>query len=53
MMNPEMIFPEAKQEFSIRYYLWAKSDFEREIEASFPTLQMFTTGPAWQLYRKR
>jgi len=51
MANPQMTFPKAKQEFDTRYYLWAKSEFEQEIETSFPTLQMFTTGPAWQLYQ--
>jgi hypothetical protein len=35
-----MTFSEAKREFSIRYYLWAKSEFEREIEQSFPDLRL-------------
>jgi hypothetical protein len=34
-----MAFSEAKKEFDIRYYLWATSDFEREIEESFPNFQ--------------
>src|SRR5207302_2081549 len=29
--------------------LWAKSEFEREINKSFPNIRLFRTGPAWQL----
>jgi hypothetical protein len=39
-----MTFSEAKQEFEIRYYLWAKSEFEEEIEKSFPNFRSFRTG---------
>src|SRR5262249_5569343 len=35
-----MTFVEAKKEFEIRYYLWAKAEFEREIEQSFPDLRL-------------
>jgi hypothetical protein len=35
-----MTFSKAKNEFDIRYYLWAKSEFEREIEQSFPDLRL-------------
>jgi hypothetical protein len=35
-----MTFLEAKKEFDIRYYLWAKAEFEREIERSFPDLRL-------------
>jgi hypothetical protein len=44
-------FSEAKQEFAIRYYLWASSDFEREINASFPNFHSFKTGAVWELYQ--
>lgn len=34
-----------QQEFYIRYYLWSKKDFKREIHESFPYLRLFKTGP--------
>lgn len=34
-----MVFEEAKREFGIRYYLWATSEFEKEIEGSFPSFR--------------
>jgi hypothetical protein len=46
-----MNFPKAQQEFKIRYYLWAVSEFEREVDEAFPDLQLFRTGPTWQLYQ--
>jgi hypothetical protein len=46
-----MKFVEAKQEFQIRYYLWATSEFEGEINASFPNLRLFKAGPVWKLYQ--
>jgi hypothetical protein len=36
-----MVFAEAKREFQIRYYLWATSEFEKEIDESFPNLRSF------------
>lgn len=46
-----MNFLEAQSEFRIRYYLWANSEFEREINGSFPSSQQFRTGPAWQAFQ--
>lgn len=46
-----MTFVEAKKEFSTRYYLWAKTEFEQELDTSFPNLQRFRTGPGWQVYQ--
>ncbi len=46
-----MTFSKAKREFDIRYYLWAISEFEREAEDSFPTLQVFKSGGAWKTYQ--
>lgn len=43
-----MTFPKAETEFQIRYYLWAASEWEKEIEQSFPNLRAFKTGSAWQ-----
>jgi hypothetical protein len=43
-----MRFVDAKTQFEIRYYLWAISEFEREIEESFPTFHLFKTGPVWE-----
>jgi hypothetical protein len=40
-------FSDAKKEFEIRYYVWATSDFQREIEESFPSLHSFKAGSAW------
>ncbi len=41
----------AKQEFNVRLYLWAGSEWEREIADSFPTLQKFKSGSVWQTYQ--
>ena len=41
-----MKFSEVKQEFEIRYYLWSKSEFEKEIEESFPNFRCFKAGPS-------
>lgn len=46
-----MNFSEAKREFGIRYYLWAISEFEKEIEESFPTMRSFKSGSAWKTYQ--
>ncbi len=43
-----MTFLEAKREFEIRLYLWAKSEWENEINESFPHLRLFRTGTAWE-----
>jgi len=42
---------ELKRQFAIRYYLWATSEWEREIAESFPRLRSFKNGPAWQVYQ--
>jgi hypothetical protein len=41
----------AKQEFQIRYYLWAISEFEKEIDQSFANLRSFKAGPIWGLHQ--
>lgn len=41
-----MTFSKAKQEFSVRYYLWSVSEFEREINEAFPSLGLFNAGPS-------
>lgn len=46
-----MTFSEAKREFDIRYYLWATSEFEKEIEEAFPTLRLFKAGGAWKTHQ--
>ena len=46
-----MNFSKAQQEFKIRYYLWATSEFEREINELFPDLQQFRTGAAWEVFQ--
>jgi hypothetical protein len=46
-----MTFSEAKREFDIRYYLWSISEFEKEIEESFPTLRLFKAGGPWKTYQ--
>jgi hypothetical protein len=40
---------QAKQEFEIRYYLWAISEFEKEIDEGFPNFRSFKTGAVWEL----
>jgi hypothetical protein len=47
----KMIFSEAKKEFDVRYYLWAISEFEKEIENGFPILRQFKAGGAWKTYQ--
>lgn len=46
-----MTFAEAQQEFNVRYYLWATSEFESEIDKSFPNLKLFKSGDVWSLYQ--
>ncbi|HVU26600.1 MAG TPA: hypothetical protein VHG71_02555 [Verrucomicrobiae bacterium] len=41
-----MTFEEAKQEFEIRYYYWAISEWEKEVNKSFPSLNLFKTESA-------
>jgi hypothetical protein len=44
-----MTFSEAQQEFRNRIYLWAISEFDREIGGGFPDLQEFKKGAAWEV----
>ena len=46
-----MNFLKAKQEFQIRYYLWAISEWAKEISESFPNLCSFKAGSAWKTYQ--
>jgi hypothetical protein len=44
-------FLKAKQEFQIRYYLWAISEWEKEANESFPNLRSFKSGAVWETYQ--
>ena len=46
-----MTFEKAKQEFQVRYYLWAISEWEKEINESFPNLRFFKAGTIWETYQ--
>jgi hypothetical protein len=46
-----MTSSQAKREFEIRYYLWAISEFQDEIEHSFQNFGSFKTGHVWKLQR--
>jgi hypothetical protein len=46
-----MEFSKAQQEFQIRYYLWAASEWEKEINESFPNLSSFKSGSVWETYQ--
>ncbi len=46
-----MTLSQAQLEFKIRYYLWAGSEWEREISESFPNLQRFKSGTFWKTYQ--
>jgi hypothetical protein len=46
-----MTLIEATQEFQIRYYYWAISEFEKEIGESFPILGTFKNGPIWEAHQ--
>ena len=46
-----MTLIEATQEFEIRYYHWAISEFEKEIAESFPILRTFKNGPIWEAHQ--
>ena len=39
-----MTLSKAQGEFAIRYYYWATSEFEREIDEAFPNLGLFNAG---------
>jgi hypothetical protein len=46
-----MNFSKAQQEFQIRYYLWATSEWEKEINESLPNLSLFKSGTIWKTYQ--
>lgn len=46
-----MTLPEAQLEFKIRYYLWAGSEWEKEISESFPNIRRFKSGTFWKTYQ--
>jgi hypothetical protein len=46
-----MKFSKAKTEFQIRYYLWAASEWEKEINESLPNLGSFKSGTIWETYQ--
>jgi len=50
-MEHKLSFATAKREFDTRYYLWATSEFEKEIEESFPTMQLFRAGSPWKTHQ--
>jgi hypothetical protein len=39
---------QAKEEFQVRLYYWARSEWERQINESFPDLRSFKAGTAWE-----
>jgi hypothetical protein len=51
LTNATMTFEKAKKEFEIRYYLWAISEWEKEINESFPNLRSFKAGTIWKTYQ--
>jgi hypothetical protein len=46
-----MELSEAKLEFEIRYYWWAISEWEKEINESFPNLRLFKAGSFQHLHQ--
>lgn len=46
-----MNLADAEKEFRLREYVWAKAEWEKEINESFPHLQMFKTGHFWEIYQ--
>lgn len=46
-----MNFADAEKEFRLRKYIWAKAEWEKEINDSFPHLRMFKTGHGWDIYQ--
>jgi hypothetical protein len=46
-----MTLSKAKQEFQVRYYLWATSEWENEINEGFPNLRSFKAGRPWETYQ--
>ena len=46
-----MTLSDAEKELRLRYYVWAKAEWEKEINESFPHLRMFKTGHGWEIYQ--
>jgi hypothetical protein len=46
-----MELKEAEKEFWLRNYVWAKAEWEKEINESFPHLRKFKTGHSWEIYQ--
>ena len=46
-----MNLADAEKEFWLRNYVWAKAEWEKEINNSFPHLRLFKTGHAWEIYQ--
>jgi hypothetical protein len=46
-----MTIEDAEKEFLFRYSVWAKAEWEKEVNASFPHLRLFKTGHAWNVYQ--
>lgn len=46
-----MTLSEAEKEYRLREYVWAKAEWEKEVNESFPHLCLFKTGPAWDIYQ--
>lgn len=46
-----MTLSDAQKEFWLREYVWAKAEWEKEINGSFQHLRFFKTGHAWDLYQ--
>lgn len=46
-----MNLADAEKEFRLREYVWAKSEWEREINESFPHMRMHRAGNIWKIYQ--
>ena len=46
-----MNLADAEKEFRQRYSVWAVTEWEKEINESFPHLRLFKTGHAWNIYQ--
>jgi hypothetical protein len=46
-----MNLADAQKEFQLREYVWAKTEWEKEVNESFPHLRIFKTGHAWDIYQ--
>ncbi len=46
-----MTLSDAEKEFRLRCSVWAKAEWEKEINESYPHLRLFKTGHAWNIYQ--